>query len=311
MCPCLEVLCIFPPTADIQVLDVTLDPIFPTCLPCLVSYEGPYTHLLNICRQPLKHLSLWGFHRRPGLCDPDALTKTLNSLAQRKSAERLTSLTVLVISITVDLLKSFSAFEYLEHLTVQSHERDFPENAMITPRFHITTLYDMIGTIALPSSLKSIKLLTRLGSDDGLPDQEHQVASFIQAFASQYQKVQRIDISYGIYWTGTYTAKWGRIRQTNDEILIPKEDSSPERVTESGGYSSKSSSNDCLLSTVISSVNPLPLGKLTFTEHRRMILFPGSAAAGSSMYHDFVSRSNGWMMNLWLRLKGFFGKNPA
>ena len=138
MCPRLENLCIFPPTADIQVHEVTLDPIPPTCLPCLVNYEGPHTHLLNICHQPLKHVSLWGFNERPALCDPDALSETLNSLAQRTSAESLMSLTVLVISISFDLLESFSAFEGLAHLTIQSHERDPPANAMIAPCFHIS-----------------------------------------------------------------------------------------------------------------------------------------------------------------------------
>jgi len=177
----------------------------------------------------------------------------------------------------------------------------------------------MIGVIVLPSSLKSIKLLTRLGSDEGLPDQEHQAASFIQTFASQYPKVQLIDISYGMYWTGTYTAKWGRIRQNNEESLIPKGEASNSAViktNECGGYSSKSSSHDCVVSTIISSINPLPLGKLTFTEHRRMILFqPGSSLSLSSlssdvaslMYYDSDSSSNherrSWIVELWLRLK--------
>jgi hypothetical protein len=135
----------------------------------------------------------------------------------------------------------------------------------------------MIGTIVLPSTLRSIKLTTHLDTHQGVPVQKHQVASFIQAFATQYPKVQRIDISYGTYWTGMYTAKWGRILQTNDDNLIQKdgEPSPPEsgKVDEGDGYSSKSSSTDCLASTVISSVtvNLLPLGKLTFTEQRRRV----------------------------------------
>ena len=178
-------------------------------------------------------------------------------------------------------------------------------------------LYDMIGTIVLPSTLQSIKLITRLNSDQDVPGQKHQVASFIQAFATQYPKVQRIYISYGIYWTGTYTAKWGRILQTNDDNLIQKEEDSsqPESAkvvgVEGVGYSSESSSTDCLTSTVISSVNPLPLGKLTFTEHRRTILFQ----SGSPMYPDSVSGLNeqrSWTTNLWMRLRRFFGgKNAA
>jgi hypothetical protein len=138
MCPRLEVLCIFPPIVDSPVQDLALDTIPPSCLPRLASYEGPYTHLLNICHQPLKDVSLWGFHDRSALCDPDALTQTLNSFAQRNSVESLRSLTVLVIRITFDLLESFSAFGNLEHLTVQSQERDFPGKAIISPRFLIS-----------------------------------------------------------------------------------------------------------------------------------------------------------------------------
>ena len=172
----------------------------------------------------------------------------------------------------------------------------------------------MIGTIMLPSSLKSIKLDTRLGSEEDLLVQENQAASFIQAFASRYPKVQKINISYGIYWTGTYTARWGRTRQTNDESKEgSRTRSGVRKVNESGGYSSKSSSNDCLMSTIISSVNPLPLGNLTFTEHRRMIIFQNgslsTAAAGFPMHHASVSGSNNrrpWT-NLWMRLKRFFG----
>lgn len=135
MCPRLEVLCIFPPTVDPPVQDLALDAIPQTCLPCLTSYEGPYTHLLNICHQPLKVVSLWGFHDRPALCDPDALIQTLSSFAQGNSVGSLRSLKVLVICITFDLLESFCAFEKLEHLIVQSKERDFP---IINPRFLIS-----------------------------------------------------------------------------------------------------------------------------------------------------------------------------
>lgn len=179
----------------------------------------------------------------------------------------------------------------------------------------------MIGTIILPSGLKSIRLLTRLGSEENLTVQENQAAFFIQAFASQYPKVQQIEISYGIYWTGIYSAKWGRIRQTNDET---KEGDSSRagsevrrKVNEGGGYSSKSSSNDCLISTIISSVNPLPLGKLTFTEHRRMIIFQNGSLSSAAAATDHVSVSDSasnkrrpWM-DFWLRVRRFFGKSPA
>ena len=164
----------------------------------------------------------------------------------------------------------------------------------------------MMSTIVLPSNLKSIHLLTRLCSDEDSSVQEHQAASFIQAFASQYPKIQQIDISYGLYRKGLYNAKWGRIRQTNDESLIPKGESGSaivRKINKSGGYSSKSSADDHLVSTVTSTVNPLPLGKLTFTEHRRMILFQSSGK------RNFISAIP-WMNQVWLRLKrSLFGKS--
>lgn len=138
MCPRLKILCIFPPTNHTQVQEVVLDTISQTYLPSLATYEGPYTHILYICHQPLIHVSLWGFHERLALCDPDALTQTLNGLAQRNSVEGLRTLTVLVINITIDLLGSFSAFKNLEHLTVQSQERKFPSNRITSPRFLIS-----------------------------------------------------------------------------------------------------------------------------------------------------------------------------
>ena len=138
MCPRLEVLGIFPPTFDTPVQDIALDTIPSTFLPFLADYDGPYTHLLNISHQPLRKVSLWGFHKRAALCGPDALAETLSSLAKRNNVESLRSLTVLVIGITSALLKSFSAFEYLEHLSIQSQERDLSTDAMISPCFSIS-----------------------------------------------------------------------------------------------------------------------------------------------------------------------------
>ena len=181
----------------------------------------------------------------------------------------------------------------------------------------------MIDTIALPSNLKNIELSTRLVSEEDPTVQENQAASFIQVFASRYPKVQRIDILYGSYWTGMCTAKWERLRETKDESMISQERYSSQgfretKFNEACRYSSKSYNHDgCLVSTIFSSIYPLPLGKLTFVEHRRMIIFENkpssSAAARSPMHHDSISGSNQpspWM-NLWLRLKKFVGKIPA
>jgi len=67
---------------------------------------------------------------------------------------------------------------------------------------------------------------------------------------------------------------WGRIRENADVEATPPIDefsTLPKDMAES--YSSKSSSKDFIISTVVSTVHPLPLGKLTFTETRRKIMF--------------------------------------
>ncbi|KDR80995.1 hypothetical protein GALMADRAFT_207893 [Galerina marginata CBS 339.88] len=286
-CPSLVSLGIFPPTSDERSRDVQLGTFAPSTLPSLTNYEGPDTHVLQFCHQPLQRISLWGFDNRPALCDPEALTKTLAKLAETATANSLKCLALMVIGITHDLLDIFSSFNELERIIVQSQESSTGELSHLKANAPVTSLYDRMSTITLPPRIKHLKFSTRLTRHKlDLSSQEHEAATFMESFASRHPSIQRIEVDYGIYWTGTYSVIWGRIRENSDtlattsttatsnpsdaELPMPTKDA----LNGDAGYSSKSSSKEYILSTVVSTVHPLPLGKLTFTEHRRRILFP-------------------------------------
>lgn len=167
----------------------------------------------------------------------------------------------------------------------------------------------MMNKVPLPPNIKQMKLSTRLTNDPKLDlhEQEQEVATFMESFGSHHPTMQRMEIGYGIYWTGMYSAVWGRIRE-NSEKVHPSESGdlgSISRDTMEGGYSSRSSSKDYVLSTVVSTVHPLPLGKLTFTEHRRTILFsPDSTLMDKVDDQELAAPSQRRIWNfLWLRLR--------
>lgn len=130
----------------------------------------------------------------------------------------------------------------------------------------------------------------------------------MEAFASRHPAVQRMEIAYGIYWTGMYSGVWGRLRRNAEA----QSGAGMDQITHDdvdNGYSSKSSSRDYILSTVVSSVHPLPLGKLTFTEHRRTILFPNDTAgvlAEDQEMPDFGEKR--FFGFIWMRFRRLFGK---
>ncbi len=167
----------------------------------------------------------------------------------------------------------------------------------------------MLGKVTLPPSIRHLKLSTRLVSPKlDLVSQEQEAARYMEAFAARHPMMQQIEIAYGIYWTGMYSAVWGRLRE-NTEVASG---AGMGQLTHDGvdsGYSSKSSSHDYILSTVVSSVHPLPLGKLTFTEHRRTILFPNdtsSALAEAQEKADFGEKR--FFGFIWMRFRRLFGK---
>lgn len=177
-----------------------------------------------------------------------------------------------------------------------------------------------MGMTILSPRIKYVKVTTRLTSPrQDLVAQEDEAAQFMEAFASRHPTIQRIEVEYGIYWTGMYLATWGRIRENNDSDEIdgdyPANLKKYKPITrvkdeDDGGYSSKSSSKDYILSTVVHTVHPLPLGKLTFTEHRRRILFPQDTLS------NFVAQKSVWdetretrpWTSIWMGVKRLLGK---
>ena len=164
----------------------------------------------------------------------------------------------------------------------------------------------MMDKVPLPPNIKQMKLSTRLTNVPKLDlhEQEREVATFMESFGSRHPTIQRMEIGYGIYWTGMYSAVWGRIRENSEKVYSPESGDS-ELVSREGGYSSRSSSKDYVLSTVVSTVHPLPLGKLTFTEHRRTILFtPDSPLMDKVDDEELADPSRRRIWNfLWLRLR--------
>ncbi|KAF8885088.1 hypothetical protein CPB84DRAFT_1788689 [Gymnopilus junonius] len=183
-----------------------------------------------------------------------------------------------------------------------------------------------MGNTILPQRVKHIKLSTRLSSRSlHHVAQEHEAAAFMESFARRHPSIQSIEIEYGIYWTGMYSVSWGRTRENKADAdvqsprditypgnLLSKSDPSPDVGNDGGGYSSKSSSKDHILSTVVSTIHPLPLGRLTFTEHKRKIFFPrdSTGAIGDPANLEFEDDDERRFWNLiWSHLRRFFGRN--
>jgi hypothetical protein len=173
----------------------------------------------------------------------------------------------------------------------------------------------MTSKIVLPPTLQFLKFSTRLsGSKLDLSEQEHEAACFTERLARKHPCLQRLEINYGIYWTGMYSVVWGRIRKNMDvgaqEVAPMASDGAKNNEVSStttekgmeGSYSSKSSSKDFILSTIVSTVHPLPLGKLTFTEHRRTILFQNLKSTSARNRIEGRSGESIWAMT-WRRLR--------
>jgi len=181
-------------------------------------------------------------------------------------------------------------------------------------------LYRMMNDVSLPPTLKCLKFSTRLTSPRvDLTGQEHEAALFMETIAQKHQAVELIEVSYGIYWTGMYSAIWGRIRDnaagsgTMTTLRMGKNGLlvNGTKKDAGGSFSHQSTSKDYILSTVVTDVYPLPLGKLTFTEHRRTILFQqdGSAAAAiraqeAGVHHEWHERR--FWTEPWTKLRKIF-----
>ncbi|PPQ74056.1 hypothetical protein CVT24_012949 [Panaeolus cyanescens] len=440
-CAGLQTLCIFPPTSDERFKVRKVDSDIARLLPNLRTYEGPY-HLLPFFAKRragvVETLSLWGLDDRPAFADPDAVADALTSLSPSAYGRRgLKELRLLVTRISQELLDMLSQFQELEKLEI--HSQDSPTTNRefklflshpIRNKAPILNLYALLLRTEFPKTLKYITLHTRLSSTpsssrhtpppqppvkDGegsssqtkdsitIPSsQERAAAEFTEGLAKLCPNLHRVEVNYGIYWTGMCTAVWGRIRENDnyqtqrgwkmlkkkrcghdlkekrrdnssqdawdpangnrdaqqesqrpesartpssasfaDSDTVATSDESdndldinrpvaPRKIKE--GYSSKSSSKEYILSTVVSSVHPLPLGKLTFTEHRRTILLqdeaPGVALGGlGGGWTPFVPSNGGngsgqgrdqegsgflgldWTSGIWTRVRRFIGLN--
>lgn len=311
-CPHLASLCIFSPSSDERSWDVKIDNLSPSALPSLIAYEGPYTHILQFAQHPraLERISLWGFDGRPAICSSDTLVDTLVELAGTTTVNSLKYINLTVDIITFALLEALSSFSLLECIVIQSQDsfpRDTPFHHSFKTGSSVTSLYDLMDKASFPPNIKQLKLSTRLINDPklNLNEQEREVATFMESFGSHHPTMQRMEIGYGIYWTGMYSVVWGRIRENSEVFSSESRDLGPvSRKNVEGGYSSRTSSKDCILSTVVSTVHPMPLGKLTFTEHRRTILFTHNSALVDKVDQEFpgVSRQRIWNI-LWMRLR--------
>ncbi|KAF9528988.1 hypothetical protein CPB83DRAFT_835452 [Crepidotus variabilis] len=297
-CPSLQTLCILQPLEG-RFKDIKLENLGSSALPALTRYDGPYTHVLQFSRRPLEQVSLWGFDERSALCDLEGLVKTLHKLAQTNTGCSLKSLKVHVVSVTLDLLESFGPFDQIERLAIRSEDapvKHIPIPHLTRTSALVTTLYEMVLRTRFPQSLRFLELNTKLSSVGmDIVSQERETALFMEAVARRQPSLQRIQVTYGIYWTGLYKAVWGRIRSNSDNnsaptcstAATPVMSRAPSfRTGPQDGYSAEESSKDYVLSTIVSSVHPLPFGKLTFTEHRRRILFQSDtlvALAGPSV----------------------------
>ncbi|KAF9461755.1 hypothetical protein BDZ94DRAFT_1262901 [Collybia nuda] len=242
-CPTLEELRIFTATDD-SPRDITIAEKLPSsCLPALSVYEGPSSHLLSFAAgRPLKSVSLWGLDESPALCDPTMLLETLLRFSVLNHT--LENLQLSISRVTLDLLNLLASFPQLK--TVSMESADNPPASPPTPppayslrlssKSPINILYILLQGVTLPPNLTKLRIATKLqnGNLDS-PTQEREASKLIEGLAQTYPALTNVEIMYGTYWTGTYSARWSRL-------------------------SSLSSTG--------------PLGKLSFKEHRRTIVFP-------------------------------------
>ena len=340
LCPRLEVLCIFPPSSDERSRDIKLELVPPTAVPSLTTYDGPCTHLMDFSCKSLQRITLWGFDERPILADPAVLVDVFLRLSETGSVHTIKSIQIAVKNITHDLMGAISPFYSLESLAIQSQDSSkskismpYPlqSNSPITVRnlarvlkftYPEQVLYDILASANIPPHLRYLKVDTRLSSmSTDLEVQERETANFIEAFASHHPAITKLELTYGVYWTGIYSAVWGRLRNNDAPLSTPSEELAGIMELCGGGYSSKSSSRHCLMSTVVSTVHPLPLGKLTFSLNRRTILFPNGGksggllgSSGSGIFEGELTNEqreverSSWMA-FFCRLKKMFGRN--
>ncbi|KAF8079041.1 hypothetical protein FPV67DRAFT_1467303, partial [Lyophyllum atratum] len=242
-CPILEELRIFSPM-DEEHRELTMAYLPPDALPSLSIYEGPYTYLLAFgIGRSLKKALIWGLDDPPALCDPSRLVYELRRLSLFNPT--LDTLHMSVSCISVELLTAISSFRRLKSVEISSADSPSPLEDPASDGPHqrsssspVNLLYIALRTIQFPPKLENLRITTKLnhGNLDG-PTQRHEASKLIESMARTHSMLQNVEIGYGTYWTGTYIARWRRLASLAD-----------------GGTDL--------------------LGKLTFNEHRRTIVFP-------------------------------------
>lgn len=258
-CPTLEELRIFNAPDDTPRDIIIADQLPSSCLPALSVYEGPYSHLLTFAvGRPLKSISLWGLDESPALCDPTMLLETLVRLSALNHT--LEKMQISISRVTLDLLNLLASFPQLTCVSMESADNPPPSPPTPPPAYSLRLsskspvnvceyccyiyilnlhasqiLYILLQGVTLPPNLTKLRIGTKLQNGNlDTPTQEHEASKLIEGLARAYPALCNVEITYGTYWTGTYSARWSRLSSSSTGLL----------------------------------------GKLSFKEHRRTIVFP-------------------------------------
>ncbi|KAF9003963.1 hypothetical protein BDQ17DRAFT_1355216 [Cyathus striatus] len=336
-CPNLEMLRLLPPMdVSSPQQDFPLGPIPRDCIPHLRSFEGPYTRLLDFAvSRHIHDLILWGFDDLPAQCDAAALVDTLHVLAAMgKEGKAVRVLKVAMLTITVSFMRCLELFEDLREVAIESldgplrygghspSQKNYPFE--FDSKSPISLLFCILRDIDLPPHLTHLTIHTRLNSgNQDSAQQKNTVALFIEGLAARHTALCKVEIGWGVYWTGMFIATWERVNPTDRAIsaatshdeqiklmLQSSQVDDTERDSMDSGYHSiQSSLASCLDSypsqrTLVTHAM-LPLGKLTFTEHRRRTVTMCAPSGASWMYVGSGEvRNDRWFQKLATRLRG-------
>ncbi|KAF5384965.1 hypothetical protein D9615_001167 [Tricholomella constricta] len=269
-CPVLEELRIFNPTDEAQ-REITMDDLPFHALPCLSTYEGPYTYLLLFgTGRPLRKALIWGLDGSHARCDPSRLLHILRRLSLFNPA--LEILRMSVSYVPDELLAVISSFCRLKSVEISSAD-NFPTDHPVPESPHqrpstspVTLLYITLRDIQFPAQLENLRISTKLNHGNlDKPTQQAEASRLIELMARAHPKLRSVEIGYGTYWTGTYVVRWTRL---------------------------------------VSSCNrsASTLGKLIFNEHRRTIVYPDAqrAVLETDLGDVKVARTGNYFVT-WLR----------
>lgn len=110
-----------------------------------------------------------------------------------------------------------------------------------------------------------------------MPTQENEVRKVAERLAKGHAALRTVEIAYGTYWTGTYFAKWDRIKWSGGGLGNDGGDEEEERVSGSGEASGDEDNvitgKKIRLEEDEEQEEEERLGTLIFSESKRNILF--------------------------------------